>query len=123
MSPAADPTEAIRERAETLPAVSVGTSCNQTSFKTRTGSFLFIGPGAKGQGFKAMFRLRDSLPEAQRLASSRPDNFEVGSTGWVTARFTVDAPLLKSIWQKWLMESYNLANGKVGQGAPRRKKK
>ena len=104
-----DPTEEIREKAAAFPEVAKGTSCNQSSFKTRKKSFLFIGPGPKGKGFKAMFKLKESMPEAETLAGQKPDRFEVGSTGWVTARFTTEDPLPKEIWEKWLVESYELS--------------
>ena len=53
MARVSDPTDAIRRKAATFPAVAEGTSCNQTSFKAGKSAFLYIGPGAKGQGFKA----------------------------------------------------------------------
>ena len=106
-----DPTEAIRKAAADFPEVAKGTSCNQSSFKTGKGSFLFIGPGPKGVGFKAMFKLKDSLPQAQELADAKPKRFEVGKTGWVTTRFTVEEPLPKEIWERWLAESYAIALG------------
>jgi len=106
-----DPTLPIREAAASFSDVVVGTSCNQNSFKTKRGSFLFIGPGAKGIGCKAMFKLKASMPQAKKLAESAPDKFEVGSTGWVTTRFTSEEPLLKSIWKVWLKESYDIAQG------------
>jgi toxin ParE1/3/4 len=101
-----DATEAIREMAASFPEVAKGTSCNQSSFRAGRGAFLFIGPGAKGQGYKAMFKLDKSMAQAQKLAAENPDRFHVGSTGWVTARFSDDQPLPRSIWQKWLRESY-----------------
>ena len=55
-----------------------------------------------------MFKLEVSLPGARALAKAEPDRFEVGSTGWVTARFTVEKPLPDTIWKKWLEESYHL---------------
>ena len=111
MARSLDPTEPIREAAAAFPEVAGGTSCNQSSFKAGKGSFLFIGPGAKKIGFKAMFRLERSLDQARKLASQQPDRFEVGSTGWVTTRFTAEKPLPKSIWQKWLRESYEVCCG------------
>ena len=106
-----DPTDAIRRQAVTFPGIAKGTSCTQSSFKAGKGTFLFIGPGSKGQGFKAMFKLNASKPQAMKLATEHPDRFEVGSTGWVTARFTAEEPLPKRIWGKWLKESYDVACG------------
>lgn len=111
MSPSTDPTDAIRRHAITYPGVAKGTSCNQSSFKAGKGTFLFIGPGTKGVGFKAMFKLKDSIPEARKLAAQHPDRFEVGTTGWVTARFTTENPLPKTVWLKWLNESYEVTCG------------
>lgn len=112
MNDPADPTLPIREAAAALSEVLTGTSCNQNSFKTKRGSFLFIGPGAKGIGYKAMFKLEDSMPQAQELAVAHPKRFEVGSTGWVTARFTLDDPLPESVWSVWLRESYEITQKK-----------
>lgn len=107
--PLADPTEPIRRKARRLPGVGKGASCNQSAFKIGKASFLFVGPGAGGAGFKAMFKLKASLPQARKLAAQHPDRFEVGKTGWVTARFTAEEPLPERIWSKWLAESHALA--------------
>ena len=112
MSTSQDPTDAIRRQAMTFPGVAKGTSCTQSAFKAGKGTFLFIGPGAKGQGSKAMFKLRASMPQVLKLAKREPKRFEVGSTGWVTARFTAEEPLPKKIWGKWLCESYDVTCGK-----------
>ena len=112
MGSKSDPTEAIREQAAAFPEVARGTSCNQSSFKAGKGSFLFIGPGAKGIGFKAMFKLDHSMQQAHGLASKAPERFEVGKTGWVTVRFSNEEPLQKYIWEKWLKESYALCGNK-----------
>jgi len=111
MPRAQDPTLPIRKKAVTFPAVDEGASCNQSSFKSGKKAFLYIGPGAKGQGFKAMFKLKRSRAQAEKLAQGDPDRFEVGSTDWVTTRFTAEKPLAKRIWEKWLKESYELAAG------------
>lgn len=103
-----DPTDPIRRMAAAFPAVDKGTSCNQSSFKAGKRSFLYIGSGPKGKGFKAMFKLDRSMPEARKLADKDPDHYEVGSTGWVTTRFTADVPLPRKRWEKWLTESYEL---------------
>lgn len=111
MSSPQDPTDAIRRQAVSFPDVATGTSCSQSSFKVGKGTFLFIGPGPKGKGFKAMFKLKASMPEAAALAEQDPERYEVGSTGWVTARFSVEEPMPKPIWEKWLAESYDLTSG------------
>ena len=111
MSPSSDPTEAIRTKAAAFPGVAPGTSCNQSAFKVGKRAFLYIGPGVKGRGFKAMFKLDRSMPRASELATEHPDRFEVGSSGWVTTRFTADEPLPKAIWETWLEESYELSGG------------
>lgn len=103
-----DPTEPMAKKARTFPGVTEGTSCNQTAFKVGKSSFLFVGSGAKGQGFKAMLKLDSSLPQAKKLAAKEPDRIEAGSTGWVTMRFTAEKPIPKSVWEKWLKESYEL---------------
>lgn len=106
-----DPTEDIRNRAAAYPIVAAGTSCNQSAFKVGTKAFLYIGPGKKGVGFKAMFKLDESLPRARELAGEYPGRFEVGSTAWVTTRFTAEEPLPETVWGPWLDESYALAGG------------
>jgi hypothetical protein len=111
MADSPDPTDAIRRQAAAFPAVAKGTSCTQSAFKAGKGTFLFIGPGPKGRGFKAMFKLKASMPQAEKLATEDPKRFEVGSTGWVTARFTAEKPLPERIWAKWLAESYALTSG------------
>ena len=120
MATSPDPTDAIRRRAVTFPDVAKGTSCTQSSFKAGKGTFLFIGPGPKGQGFKAMFKLDASMPQAEKLAAESPERFEVGSTGWVTARFTAEEPLPERIWEKWLAESYDVT---IGSGRKAKKAK
>lgn len=103
-----DPTKAICDAAAALPDAIAGTSCNQTSFKLGKVAFLYIGPGAKGVGYKAMFKLDGSVDQATKLAEKEPDRYQVGSTAWVTVRFTAEKPLAKTIWQKWLKESYGI---------------
>lgn len=111
MGTVSDPTTIIRERAAAWPNVQAGTSCNQTSFKVGKKAFLFIGPGPKGVGFKAMFKLDESMQHARDLTAAEPSRFEVGKTGWVTVRFTADEPVPRSIWEPWLEESFRLSGG------------
>ena len=115
-----DPTEPLRLKASRYPAVAKGTACTQSSFKTGKKAFLFVGP--QGGRFKAMFKLKDSMPEATRLASEDPDHYEVGSTGWVTTRFSAESPMPESLWQKWLDESYELSLAGPSRKGPASKK-
>ncbi len=105
-----DPTEPIRVRASEYAEVDEGTSCTQSSFKTGGTAFLFI--GEQGGRYKAMFKLKDSRAEAEKLAGENPEDYQVGSGVWVTARFSADAPMPKKRWQKWLDESYALSQKK-----------
>ncbi len=118
MAAAKDPTTAMREAAAALRDVTSGTSCNQTSYKAGNKGFLFIGPGPKGVGFKAMFKLDASIDEAKALAKKEPDRFEVGAGNWVTTRFSAEKPLPKKIWSRWLKESHAAA---VEGGAGKKK--
>ncbi|MEQ8330366.1 MAG: hypothetical protein RH859_07905 [Longimicrobiales bacterium] len=52
------------------------------------------------------------MDQAKALAGERPDRFEVGKTGWVTVRFTAEAPLPESLWRPWLDESYAVTIGR-----------
>ena len=107
-----DPTEPIRLKASQYPEVDKGTACTQSSFKVGKRAFLYI--GMQGGRYKAMFKLQSSLPDAARLAEKEPDRFDVGTTAWVTARFTADKPMPKQLWQKWLDESYSLSVAPTG---------
>ena len=109
MARARDPTEALKKAAAALPDAAEGTSCNQTSYKAGKKAFLYVGPGAKGVGFKAMFKLDESLEQAKDLAKSEPDRFELGTGNWVTARFSSESPLPQKIWSRWLKEAHGAA--------------
>ncbi|MEM8863227.1 MAG: MmcQ/YjbR family DNA-binding protein, partial [Chloroflexota bacterium] len=103
------PTQPIRKKASQYAGVDEGTACTQSSFKVGKNAFLFI--GEQGGRFKAMFKLEASRGEVEKLAEKSPDDFQVGSSPWVTVRFSADKPLATRQWQKWLEESYQLAAG------------
>lgn len=105
---------AMRAQAASLPNSIEGTSCNQSSFKLGKVAFFYVGPGPKGVGYKAMFKLDRSIAQATKLAAKEPERFRVGTAPWITARFTAAKPLPKSIWEKWLKESYALVAAKKG---------
>ncbi|HPF38627.1 MAG TPA: MmcQ/YjbR family DNA-binding protein [Phycisphaerae bacterium] len=114
-----DPTEAIRLKASQYPDVDKGTACTQTSFKACGKGFLYI--GEQGGRYKAMFKLKDSIAEAEALAAKSPDDYQVGAGGYVTVRFTAEKPMPKKLWTRWLDESYALSA--VGGGKKKVAKK
>ena len=103
-----DPTEPMRLKAGSYLGVDEGTACTQSSFKVGKKGFLYV--GMQGGRYKAMFKLKDSIPEATELAESEPNCYEVGKFGWVTTRFSAEQPIPNGIWEKWLDESYGLAS-------------
>ena len=108
MADAKDPTQPMRLAASQLAGVDEGSACTQASFKVGKKAFLFIGP--QGGRYKAMFKLDASMADARKRAAKEPDRFDVGSTGWVTARFEAGKVMPKTLWTKWLKESYALAS-------------
>ena len=116
---AKDPTEPIRLRASQYPEVDQGTACTQSSFKAGKKAFLYI--GEQGGRYKAMFKLEASMKEAEALANSDPDDYQVGSTAWVTARFSAESPMPARRWKKWLDESYALSVTGSNRKAPAKK--
>ena len=69
-----------------------------------------------------MFKLDQSMSEAKKLADREPDRFEVGTTSWVTARFTAEQPMPRPLWEKWLDESYALSTSPLsGKKATKKK--
>lgn len=107
MASAIDPIGPLKKAASSLPGVVEGVSCSQTSYKVGKKAFLYVGPGAKGVGYKAMFKLNASLAEAESLAKREPERYEKGVGNWVTTRFSAEAPLPKKVWSIWLTESYS----------------
>lgn len=97
---------AIRQAARGYAEVVEGKSCSQSSFKRKNKAFLYI--GEQGGRHKVMFRLSESMNEAKELADLHPQDFQIGSNGWVTARFSDDEPMRKRVWKRWLDESYSL---------------
>ena len=112
MAKAKDATLAIKRAAAGLPGAVAGESCNQVSYKVGRKAYLYIGPGKKGVGYKAMFSLDDSLSEAKKLAAQDPQRFEVGAGNWATTRFSDEEPLPEGLWNRWLSESYKGASEK-----------
>lgn len=51
-----------------------------------------------------------ALPKLKEMAEKEPHRYS-GSTGWVTLRFTAEKPIPKTLWKKWIKESYQIAGG------------
>ena len=97
--------QALRNLALKYPGTEEGVACEGTSLEKRTikaggKAFLFLGPR------DAMLKLRDSLPEATRLASKEPGRYKVGGSGWVTVTLAEPVPL--DVLKRWIDESYRL---------------
>lgn len=116
-----DPTLPWCKQAATFPGAVPGTSCNQTSFRIGKDAFLFIGPGAKGQGFKAMLKLERSKEQAQALAAKEPERYSAGSGVWVTLRFSAQRPIPRSVWEKWLKESFEIVGSASAKKVSKKK--
>ena len=101
--------DAMLAFARDLANVEEGTSCTQTSFKVGGKAFLYLGD--QGGRHKAMMKLDASLEDAIDLSESHPDDYQVGSTKWVTIRFAEGGNVPKRRWSKWIKESYALAGG------------
>jgi hypothetical protein len=99
------PVQALRAFAMTLPDVEEGVACEGTAIEKRTlkvrkKAFLFLGPA------DLMLKLRESLPEAARLAAQAPDQYRAGAGGWVSVKFPDPATVSIDLLKKWVDESY-----------------
>ena len=114
-----NPSDLMRDTARAMQSVDEGTSCSQSAFKVKGKAFFYV--GEQGGRFKAMFKLDQSLGEAQDMADEAPKDVQVGKNGWVTARFSTEQPMPSRLWKKWLKESYKSAAGQgpVTSGEPR----
>lgn len=98
--------QSVREIAFALPEVEEGIVCNRASFAVGKKRFLFL--EAAASSCLVMVKLRDSLPEANKLAKATPECFRVGSTNWVTAVFPAGQHAPPGLLERWIAESYCL---------------
>jgi hypothetical protein len=101
------PMKALRRAALRHPDTHEGVSCEGTSLEKRTvkahnKAFVFLGVA------DVMVKLRESLPEAKRLARKEPDRYRAGAHGWVKASLAEDEEPLLSLLVRWIDESYRL---------------
>jgi hypothetical protein len=104
----------VGEIALRLPQVEKGVACEGTSverstFKVHKKAFLFLGTG------DAMVKLRESAPEARKLAGCK-----VGASGWTKVVWGPEGAPPLDLLKKWIDESYRLM-APTPKKAPRRK--
>jgi hypothetical protein len=99
-------TEAIRALAMKFPGVSEGISCNKCAFKAGGKAFLFM--GMDGDSWNLMLKLKDSLPEATRLAANEPNRYGVGGHSWVSLTFAHGESPPGGLLERWMEESFRL---------------
>jgi hypothetical protein len=107
------PMKALRRAALRHPDTHEGVSCEGTSLEKRTvkahgKAFVFLGVG------DVMVKLRESLPEARRLARKEPERYRAGAHGWVKATIAEDEVPPLALLERWIDESYRL----VADGHP-----
>src|SRR5262245_7280694 len=117
--------QTLRKLALRHPGTEEGVACAGTALESRTvragkRAFLFLRPG------ELRLKLRESLPEAAKLASKDSNSYSVGANGWVKAAFDAGGVPLDTL-AKWIDESYRLIAGGTasedGQKKARAKKK
>lgn len=107
------PMKALRRAALRHPDAREGVSCEGTSLEKRTvkahkKAFVFLGVS------DVMVKLRESLPEATRLAAKQPDRYRAGAHGWVKATFIDGEVPSLALLERWIDESYRV----VVEGPP-----
>jgi hypothetical protein len=112
--------QALRKWALRHSDVVEGVACEGTAIEKRTikrnnKAFLFLGTA------DAMLKLRESVPEAKKLAAKQPAQFRAGATGWITTKFGESEPPVATM-KKWIDESYRtVANGQTVSKTTRKK--
>jgi hypothetical protein len=113
--------QALRRAALRYPGTEEGVACEGTPVESRTvkarnKAFVFLTIG------HARLKLRDSLPEATKLAQKRPDQLQVGSGGWVKASLGADGSTPIDVLERWIGESYRLMAGPAVSAGGKTKK-
>ena len=98
--------KALRKVAMRYPEVQETVVCTKAAFKARNKAFLFI--GTDDTCYNTMLKLRESLPEAAKLAAKEPKSYGVGGHGWVSATFNHDDSPPPGLLERWIDESYRL---------------
>jgi hypothetical protein len=100
------PMQALRRIAMRLPEAQEGMVCQKAAFKAGNKAFFFM--GMDDTSYNTMLKLRDSLPEATKLAAKQSDRYGVGAHGWVSATFDHGQSPPPDLFERWIDESYRL---------------
>lgn len=100
------PMQALRRIALRFPEAEKGISCHKAAFKARNKAFLFM--GTEETSCNVMLKLRDSLPEARKLAAKEPDHYGVGGMDWVKVTFSHSQSPPPGLMERWADESHRL---------------
>ena len=100
------PMAAIRKLALGYPEAAETDSCVNRAFKARGKSFVFL--GMKDETYSVRLKLKDSLDEAEELATDSPENFDVGMHGWTLVTFPHSKSPPRGLMKRWIDESFRL---------------
>lgn len=99
-------TQAIRALAMKFPGTEEGMSCNKCAFKAGGKAFLFM--GMDDHSWNLMLKLKDTLPEASRMAAKEPGHYGVGGHNWVSLTFEHGQKVPPGLLERWIEESFRL---------------
>jgi predicted DNA-binding protein (MmcQ/YjbR family) len=107
--------QALRERALQLPEAYEEFPWGHHAIKVKGKSFLFLGT------HEGTFSMSAKLPQSSNVALSlpfaSPTEYGLGRSGWVTARFPLNANVPVDLLAEWIEESYRaIAPKKLAAG-------
>lgn len=107
VSPAIEATaHALRTHALALPEAWEDFPWGETAAKVGKKAFLFLMVSA--MGVKFTLKLRDHHGDALAYPGVEPAGYGLGRHGWITGRWTDDAPIDLDRLRAWIDESYRL---------------
>jgi hypothetical protein len=100
------PMQALRRIAMRFVETQEGVVCQKAAFKAVNKAFFFM--GMDDTSYNTMLKLRDSLPEATKIAGKNSGRYGVGANGWVSATFDHRESPPAGLFERWIDESYRL---------------
>jgi len=116
--------KSLRKLAMALPEATEGPSCNNRAFSAGKKNFLFV--GMKEDHYIVRLKVKDSLPDLQKLGKKDSQTYDVSTMGWVKITYSNDEAPVDSM-SDWVTESYRLLTPKSlssqldGGSAPKKK--